>query len=209
MESILAQTHRLTDLISFLLDLSRIEAGSSSLNIEEFNFADFIDETIAPLKLLDSSRGHDIETHIPSNIVMEGDVDRLRQLYTNIIANALKHSLDDASVLVEAHVDDSRGTVVTNIVNFGSQIPEDVRHKIFQRFVMGITTRGSESGSPVRKTPCSFATASSTGITGIHDSLQTRGVRYGYIVRSGMVCGGRRIAQGTGVSAVSTRVCGM
>jgi signal transduction histidine kinase len=49
-------------------------------------------------------------------------------------------------VLVEAHVDDSRGTVVTNIVNFGSQIPEDVRHKIFQRFVMGITTRGSESG---------------------------------------------------------------
>lgn len=146
MESILAQTHRLTDLISFLLDLSRIEAGSSSLNIEEFNFADFIDETIAPLKLLDSSRGHDIETHIPSNIVMEGDVGRLRQLYTNIIANALKHSLDDASVLVEAHVDDSRGTVVTNIVNFGSQIPEDVRHKIFQRFVMGITTRGSESG---------------------------------------------------------------
>ena len=146
MESILAQTHRLTDLISFLLDLSRIEAGSSSLNIEEFNFADFIDETIAPLKLLDGSRGHDIETHIPSNSVMEGDVDRLRQLYTNIIANALKHSLDDASVLVEAHVDDSRGTVVTNIVNFGSQIPEDVRHKIFQRFVMGITTRGSESG---------------------------------------------------------------
>ena len=67
----------------------------------------------------------------------------------------------------------------------------------------------SPSGSPVRKTPCSFATASSTGITGIHDSLQTRGVRYGYIVRSGMVCGGRRIAQGTGVSAVSTRVCGM
>ena len=60
MESILAQTHRLTDLISFLLDLSRIEAGSSSLNIEEFNFADFIDETIAPLKLLDSSRRYDI-----------------------------------------------------------------------------------------------------------------------------------------------------
>ena len=44
LEGILTQTHRLSDLIAFLLDLSRIEAGAASLNIEKFNFADFLDE---------------------------------------------------------------------------------------------------------------------------------------------------------------------
>lgn len=146
MENILAQTHRLTDLISFLLDLSRIEAGSSSLDIEQFNFADLIDETIAPLTFTDNGRKHAIKTHVPDDIVMEGDVDRLRELFTNIIANALKHSLDGADVVVEAHVDHSGEHVITNIINSGSQIPKDVRQKIFQRFVKGITTRGSESG---------------------------------------------------------------
>lgn len=42
LESILTQTQRLSDLIAFLLDLSRMEAGAASLNIEKFNFADFL-----------------------------------------------------------------------------------------------------------------------------------------------------------------------
>ena len=42
LESILNQTHRLSDLIAFLLDLSRMEAGAASLQIEMFNFADFL-----------------------------------------------------------------------------------------------------------------------------------------------------------------------
>lgn len=40
LESILNQTHRLSDLIAFLLDLSRMEAGAASLQIDKFNFAD-------------------------------------------------------------------------------------------------------------------------------------------------------------------------
>lgn len=56
LESILNQTHRLSDLIAFLLDLSRMEAGAASLQIEMFNFADFLDETVEPLEIADA--GH-------------------------------------------------------------------------------------------------------------------------------------------------------
>ena len=45
LESILTQTHRLSDLISFLLDLSRLEAGAASLEIVPINLAEFISET--------------------------------------------------------------------------------------------------------------------------------------------------------------------
>ncbi len=103
LESILNQTHRLSDLIAFLLDLSRMEAGAASLQIDKFNFADFIDETVEPLEIADAGHAHNIEIHVPDDIEMEGDQDRLRQLFTNIIANALKHSADNTTVLIEAH----------------------------------------------------------------------------------------------------------
>lgn len=73
LESILTQTQRLSDLIAFLLDLSRMEAGAASLNIEKFNFADFLDETIEPLEIADGGHAHDIRVTVPADITMEGD----------------------------------------------------------------------------------------------------------------------------------------
>ncbi|KAA8819734.1 HAMP domain-containing histidine kinase [Bifidobacterium rousetti] len=146
LEGILDQTQRLTDLIAFLLDLSRMEAGAASLEIERFNFADFLDDTIEPLELADGGHAHDIHVRVDDGIEMEGDQDRLRQLFTNIIGNALKHSPDGTTVLIEVHEDLDHGTVVTNVVNFGSQIDPEARSDIFRRFVKGKSGPGTESG---------------------------------------------------------------
>ena len=58
----------------------------------------------------------------------------------------MKHSPDGTNVLVEAHEDIPHGTVVTNVVNFGSQISPDSRSDIFRRFVRAKTGPGTESG---------------------------------------------------------------
>ncbi|NMM93523.1 sensor histidine kinase [Bifidobacterium oedipodis] len=146
LESILTQTQRLSDLIAFLLDLSRMEAGAASLNIERFDFVEFLDETIEPLEIADGGHGHDIRVEVPGSLTMEGDQDRLRQLFTNVIGNALKHSVDGTAVLVEAHENESDCTIVTNVINFGSQIAAEDRSAIFRRFVKGKTGPGTESG---------------------------------------------------------------
>lgn len=146
MESILTQTHRLSDLISFLLDLSRLEAGAASLEIVPIHLAEFISETTGPLEYADADHGHTIEQRIPDDLNLEGDEARLHQLFTNIIANALKHSPDNTAILIEAHGDDSNDTIVVNVVNFGSHIPESVRNDIFRRFVKGRSGPGTESG---------------------------------------------------------------
>ena len=83
---------------------------------------------------------------VDAGIEMEGDQDRLRQLFTNIIANALKHSANGTTVLVEASEDVDAGMIVTNVVNFGSQIPVSDRSDIFRRFVKGKAGPGTESG---------------------------------------------------------------
>ncbi|RGW09855.1 sensor histidine kinase [Bifidobacterium pseudolongum] len=146
LESILTQTHRLSDLISFLLDLSRLEAGAASLEIVPINLAEFISETTGPLEYADAGHGHTIEQRIPDDLNLEGDEARLHQLFTNIIANALKHSPDNTAILIEAHGDSTNDTVVVNVVNFGSHIPESVRNDIFRRFVKGKSGPGTESG---------------------------------------------------------------
>ncbi|MBM6699479.1 HAMP domain-containing histidine kinase [Bifidobacterium pullorum subsp. saeculare] len=146
LESILDQTQHLGDLIAFLLDLSRMEAGAASLQIERFDLAEFLDDTVEPLELADGGHAHDIRLDVPREVTLEGDRDRLRQLFTNVIANALKHSPDGTAVLIEAHEDEARGTIVTNVVNFGSQIAPEDRSAIFRRFVQGKHGPGTESG---------------------------------------------------------------
>ena len=146
LESILNQTHRLSDLIAFLLDLSQMEAGAASLEIERFNFADFVDETVEPLEIADAGHAHDIKMDVPESIELEGDQDRLQQLFTNVIGNALKHSADNSTVLIEAREDLEHGNVITNVVNFGTQIPDEERSDIFRRFVKGSDRPGTESG---------------------------------------------------------------
>ena len=98
------------------------------------------------MEIADGGHAHDIRVTVPADITMEGDQDRLRQLFTNIIANALKHSADGTTVLVDAHEDENQGTIVTNVVNFGSQIAPSDRLDIFRRFVKGKTGPGTESG---------------------------------------------------------------
>ena len=147
LDGLLSQTMRLTDLIAFLLDMSRVEAGAASLEITEFNVKDFIDDVVKPLEIADGGHGHMIRLDVPPNITMEGDQDRLRQLYTNIVSNAIKHSADGTAVLVEVREDRVHDTIVSNIINFGSQISQEARSDIFRRYVKGQGSRpGTGSG---------------------------------------------------------------
>ncbi|MCI1935369.1 MAG: HAMP domain-containing histidine kinase [Bifidobacteriaceae bacterium] len=146
LESILNQTHRLSDLIAFLLDLSRMEAGAASLEISTFDFRDFIDDTLEPLEIADAGHDHGVKVNVPRGIMIEADQDRLRQLFTNIISNAMKHSTDGSNILIEGHQDLNTGNIVANVINFGSQIPPEDRSDIFRRYVKGVGKPGTSSG---------------------------------------------------------------
>lgn len=167
LEGLLTQTNRLTSLISFLLDLSRMEAGAAALNISTFDLRDLLEDTVEPLEIADGDHGHVITMEV-GDIEMDGDVDRLRQLFTNVISNALKHSADGSRVLVTARTAKARDArrkrkdaqtsgaaasrgdidvVVVNVINSGSEIPRAARKDIFRRFVKNADGRpGTDSG---------------------------------------------------------------
>jgi len=156
LEMIVKEMHRLTDLIAYLLDLSRMEAGTASLEVSTFNIKDFLSEVTKPLIIADAGHNHQISMEVPSDLLIEADRNRLNQLFTNIISNALKHSANNSNVLIECHEDSQNNTIITNVINYGSQIAPEDREKIFRRFIsekgkMGTTSGGTGLGLPIAR----------------------------------------------------------
>ena len=101
-------------------------------------------EAIARFRAADG--GIDFVLQAPPSLRVDVDTQMVRMAIDNLLGNALKHSPDDTAVLIETHENKTNDAIVTNVVNFGSQIPVEARSDIFRRFVKGKTGPGTESG---------------------------------------------------------------
>jgi signal transduction histidine kinase len=154
MEMALAQTERLTRLVSYLLDLSRIEAGAAALNITEIDVGDFLEENAEAVSMVEAGKQLRYVVDVtPPDLVLEADRERLHQVVTNLLQNAIRHSPQEGEIRLEAYpVDDD---VVLEIVDEGPGIAKEDRERIFERFA-----RASATGTHT-------TTGGSTGGTGI------------------------------------------
>jgi signal transduction histidine kinase len=142
-----AQTERLTRLVTYLLDLSRIEAGASALNVGKIAVGDFLEDCAEDLSMVDAAKDlHYVVDVTPEDLTIEGDAERLHQVVINLLQNAIRHSPQGGVVRLDAYpVDDSEGAdVVVEVSDEGPGIAAADRERIFQRFVRG-TGPGSDS----------------------------------------------------------------
>jgi two-component system OmpR family sensor kinase len=75
-----------------------------------------------------------------------GDENKLRQVITNLMGNAMRFTPDDSPIELEVGVDRAGGYGVISIVDHGEGIPPQLREKIFQRFWRADTSRTRETG---------------------------------------------------------------
>jgi two-component system OmpR family sensor kinase len=78
--------------------------------------------------------------------IVRGDEDKLRQVVTNLIGNAMRFTPDDSPIELEVGVDRAGGYGVISIVDHGPGVPPQLREKIFQRFWRADTSRTRETG---------------------------------------------------------------
>jgi two-component system, OmpR family, sensor histidine kinase BaeS len=143
----LGQTKRLSTLVSDLLDLSRLDAGLTELSVCEIPVQDFLMAALEDL----SSLGREVRfsVHVePASLTVQGDPVRLRQLVTNLLANAARHSPGDGVVQVHCSVvtPPSRPPASwwrLEITDSGPGIPAADRERVFERFG---TLAGHEGG---------------------------------------------------------------
>lgn len=88
----LESAESLLTLLNDILDLSKIEAGRMELEIEDFNVRTVMEGVASTLAQRAASKNLELVCHIPPDVptLLRGDANRLRQVLTNLVGNAVK-----------------------------------------------------------------------------------------------------------------------
>ena len=137
-ETVRTSADALLTIINDILDLSKIEAGKLVIERSDFDLCDTVESTVELLSDAAQSKGLDIGALLDSTIppVLRGDAGRIRQVLTNLTANAVKFTASGA-VIVHVTVDDedeSRIRARFSVTDTGIGIPADVIGSLFQPF---------------------------------------------------------------------------
>jgi len=128
---IFQEAERVNRLITDMLDLDRLEAGKMKLQMLPLDLNDVI-EGVAVRSSVVSSH-HTIRMELEPNVpTVLGDSDRLVQVVTNLVSNAIKYSPEGQEILVSTHF--SNGAVEVSIEDHGVGIPADFVDRLFGRF---------------------------------------------------------------------------
>ncbi|CAM4524780.1 MULTISPECIES: hybrid sensor histidine kinase/response regulator [Myxococcus] len=125
------QIDRMAKLVEDLLDISRLQAGRLSLELERFDLSHLVHETRDRMAVL--SQGHEI--HVEASDQLEGTWDRgrLDQVLTNLLSNALRYSPEGGPVWVRVQGEHDEG-VHLSVTDTGVGIPKEKQGLIFERF---------------------------------------------------------------------------
>lgn len=131
LDTVNAETDRLSELVSDLLDISRIESGTFETDWELVSLPDALAEVVALMEK--RCADHVIINRIPPDLPMIlGDRDRLIQVFVNLIDNALKFSPEGGRVVIRADAASER--VECSVSDGGIGIAEEDMERIFDKF---------------------------------------------------------------------------
>ena len=123
---------RLGQLVRDVLDVSRIEAGRFQVSLEPVDLAQLARQAVEGFMDPATQNGVTLTFEGPDGIAVEGDKDRLTQVFVNLVSNALKFTPRGGKISVQlsAHEDNAHIVVEDN----GHGIPTDKIGRLFQPF---------------------------------------------------------------------------
>ncbi|GAA2073599.1 PAS domain-containing protein [Aeromicrobium tamlense] len=132
LQTIDADADRLSRLITELLDAARIDAGRLSLRTEPVRLDELADRVLGSVfSASETAPTARVDGEAP---VVWGDADRVTQVLTNLIENAIRHGEGLREVVVSSEKRGELEGVAVRIVDNGQGIPEESRVRIFSRF---------------------------------------------------------------------------
>ncbi|MES2566291.1 MAG: response regulator [Bacteroidota bacterium] len=135
--------HDLLILINEVLDLSKIEAGKMSLNLEQILIKDFIQDVIRGFKFQASEKGLDLLCNISNTApeFMKTDAQRLNQIIKNLLSNAIKFT-DTGHVELSVEPNGTTGVIIS-VADTGIGVEKEKQSAIFEAFQQadGTTSR--------------------------------------------------------------------
>jgi signal transduction histidine kinase len=121
---------RMARLVENLLDVGRLQRGELGLETRPVDLRELLSEVVEHMSPLQENQR--IEVRVPPGLMLEGDRERLDQVFTNLMSNALRYSPEGGSILVEAR--EEHGRIHVTVTDHGLGIPQDKLPVIFERF---------------------------------------------------------------------------
>ncbi|QHS22619.1 cell wall metabolism sensor histidine kinase WalK [Virgibacillus sp. MSP4-1] len=137
---------RMGRLVNELLDLARMEAGHIQLNIQEIELESFLNKVVNKFKGMTQEK--DIEWKHDFNLettIVRVDPDRMEQVLTNLIDNAIRHSDTGGEVHLRVHALEDH--IEFRVEDSGTGIPEEDLPFVFERFYKGDKSRVKKKGN--------------------------------------------------------------
>ncbi|NBD12702.1 ATP-binding protein [Corallococcus silvisoli] len=126
-------TERLIRLINDILDLEKMESGMLELKLQPQTAQELVDATLAGVQGMAETAQVSLRSDVEGAPQVKGDRDRLIQVLTNLVSNAIKFSPAGASVVVASSLA-ADGRVRFSVTDQGPGIPEEKLSRLFGRF---------------------------------------------------------------------------
>ncbi|MBF9294498.1 GHKL domain-containing protein, partial [Staphylococcus epidermidis] len=140
---ILKESNRIESLVTDLLDLSHIEQ-QKELEINYMNLSELAINIIDNLQTQAYNKRIKIQSEIEKDVIIEAHENKIAQVITNLLSNAINYSSEDNKVIVRVYRNDNK--VYLEIQDYGIGISETDQKRIFERFYRVDKARSRDSG---------------------------------------------------------------
>jgi two-component system phosphate regulon sensor histidine kinase PhoR len=132
-------------LVQDLLTLSHLETGQIKMHFENIDLYKLTEEVFEQLEDKADKKNVRLRIEPPhQKVLVFADWQRMTQVMTNLISNAIKHSREESEVVVVFDV--SKKNVITQVIDFGEGIATEHQPRIFERFYRVDKSRSREKG---------------------------------------------------------------
>jgi len=135
---------RLDSLVNDLLSLSHLESKEMALKKTSFNLKQQVEDVISGFRSQLKKKDIEIKNELPAGISLTADKDRLEQVVTNLMDNAIKFNKEKGFVRI--YGEEINGKVKITVEDSGIGIPEKDIPRIFERFYRVDKARSRELG---------------------------------------------------------------
>ncbi|GEL09240.1 sensor histidine kinase [Salisediminibacterium halotolerans] len=138
------ESERMERLVNDLLDLARLEGDLYPMSSAPIPFAQLIDDVVDRMRVLAEKQGIEIDTDLSPDIIINGDEQRLEQVITNLLQNAVNYGKEGKRITVRLYPRHDKA--VFEVADQGEGIPKDVLNRLTERFYRMDKSRSKQSG---------------------------------------------------------------